>query len=94
MLIKFGMRGLSPTLRLVQLISVLKMITFWDIARCSPAVAGRRFRATMEAVRTSETSVCYNETTRRFIPEGYLSIYHLHTLRRENLQTAILVLLM
>jgi hypothetical protein len=35
----------------------------------------------MEAVRMSETSVCY-ETTRRNIPEGY----HLHTRRRENLK--------
>jgi hypothetical protein len=27
----------------------------------------------MEAVRTSETSVYYNQTARRNIPEGYLS---------------------
>jgi hypothetical protein len=32
-----------------------------------------------EAVRTSETSVYYNETTRRYIPAGYeLSIYDAH----------------
>jgi hypothetical protein len=27
--------------------------------------------ALMKAVRTSETSVHFNETTRRYIPEGY-----------------------
>jgi len=37
----------------------------------------------MEAVRTSETSVIFNETTRRYIPEDY----KLHTLRRENLKS-------
>jgi len=37
----------------------------------------------MEAVRTSETSVYYNETTRRYIPEGS----NLHTRRRENLKS-------
>jgi hypothetical protein len=34
------------------------------------------------AVRASETSVYFNETTRRYIPEGC----HLHTSRRENLK--------
>jgi hypothetical protein len=37
----------------------------------------------MEAVRTSETSVCFNDTTRRYIPEGC----HFHTRRRENLKS-------
>jgi hypothetical protein len=37
----------------------------------------------MEAVRTSETSVYYNETTRRYIPEGS----DLHTRCRENLKS-------
>jgi hypothetical protein len=36
----------------------MKMIVFWDIALM------------MEAVRTSESSVCFNETTRRYMPEG------------------------
>jgi hypothetical protein len=40
-----------------------KIVAFWDIALM------------MEAVCTSETSVYYNETTRRSIPEGY----HLHS---------------
>jgi hypothetical protein len=35
----------------------------------------------MDAMRTYETSVYSNETTRRYIPEGY----HLHARRRENL---------
>jgi hypothetical protein len=38
---------------------------------------------TMEAVYTSETSVHFNETTRRYIPEGC----HLHTRRRGNLKS-------
>jgi hypothetical protein len=37
----------------------------------------------MEAVRTSETSVYFKETTWRYIPESC----HLHTSRRENLQS-------
>jgi hypothetical protein len=37
----------------------------------------------MEAVRTSETSVHSNETTRRYIPEDS----KLHTRRRENLKS-------
>jgi hypothetical protein len=37
----------------------------------------------MEAVRTSETSVHSNETTRRYIPEDSI----LHTRRRENLKS-------
>jgi hypothetical protein len=37
----------------------------------------------METVRTSETSVYSNETTRRYIPEGS----QLHTRRREKVET-------
>jgi hypothetical protein len=37
----------------------------------------------MEAVRTSETSVYFNETTQRCIQEGYLP----HTRCRENLKS-------
>jgi hypothetical protein len=37
----------------------------------------------MKAVRTSETSVYYNETTRRYIPEDS----NLHTCRREYLNS-------
>jgi hypothetical protein len=39
----------------------------------------------MEAVRTSETSVHFNVTTRRYIPEDS----KLHTRRRENLKSHI-----
>jgi hypothetical protein len=39
--------------------------------------ADRRFKAMMmEAVRTSETSVYFNEIIRRYIPEGCLSSSH------------------
>jgi hypothetical protein len=37
----------------------------------------------MEAVRTSETSVCFNKTTRRYIPESC----HLHSCRREKVKS-------
>jgi hypothetical protein len=43
-------------------------------------------RANMEAVRTSETSVNFNVTTRRFIPEDT----KLHTRCRENLKSRII----
>jgi hypothetical protein len=36
----------------------------------------------MEAECISETSIYFNETTRRYVPEGYI----LHTRRRENLK--------
>jgi hypothetical protein len=42
-------------------------------------------RAKTEAVRTSETSDYFNETTHRYIPEGC----HLHTRRRESLKSHI-----
>jgi hypothetical protein len=37
----------------------------------------------LEALRTSETSVYFNETIRRYIQEGY----RLHIRRRENLKS-------
>jgi hypothetical protein len=36
----------------------------------------------MEAVRTSETSVYFNDITRRYVAESC----HLHTRRRENMK--------
>jgi hypothetical protein len=57
----------------------MKMTAFWDITRCSRVEVERRFRGAyclhhpglitlmMEAVRTSDTSVYFNETTRRYI---------------------------
>jgi hypothetical protein len=61
------------------------MRPFWDIAQCILVGVDRRFRVDlmMETVRTCETSVYSNETTRRYIPEGS----YLHTRRRENLKS-------
>jgi hypothetical protein len=40
-----------------------------------------RYTLMMEAVSTSETSISFNEVTRRYIPQGC----HLHSSRSENL---------
>jgi hypothetical protein len=55
------------------------MTAFWDIAPCNLVEVA----LIMEAVRTTETSVYFNETTRRYIP-GRLSP---HTRHRENLKS-------
>jgi hypothetical protein len=54
----------------------MKMRSFWDIAPCSFGV-DRRFRAAYCLHHQGdETSVCSNETARRYIPEGSkLSVY-------------------
>jgi hypothetical protein len=44
---------------------------------------------TMEAVRTSEASECFYQTTRRNIPEDK----HLHACRRENLKSQLCIIL-
>jgi hypothetical protein len=41
----------------------------------------------LEALRTSETSVCSNETTRRYITESS----NIHTRRRENLKSHFVI---
>jgi hypothetical protein len=70
-------------------INQLKIKAFWDVAPCSLVGVDRRFRGAyclaqmMNAVRTSETSISCNETTRRYIPEGS----NLNTRRRENLKS-------
>jgi hypothetical protein len=54
------------------------MTAFWDIAPYSLDEVDRRFRGAYRlhqgdvdgVVRSSETSVYFNETTRRYIPEG------------------------
>jgi hypothetical protein len=63
----------------------MKMTVFWDIVPCSLDEEDRRFifAMMMKAVRTSETSVHFKETTRCYIPEDC----HLHTSHRENLQS-------
>jgi hypothetical protein len=55
----------------------LKMTAFWDIAPCSLAEDDRRFR------RSKHFNFYENRPTRRKIPEGC----HLHTRRRENLNS-------
>jgi hypothetical protein len=57
------------------------MMTFYDTAPCSLVEVDRV--KMMEAVRTSETSVCFNDTIQLYKPEGY----HLHTRRRENVKS-------
>jgi hypothetical protein len=67
----------------------MKMRAFWDIAPFSVNVSEVSTASIvrvmmivtpmMDVVRTSETSVYSNETTRHYIPE----YYHLHTRRRE-----------
>jgi hypothetical protein len=68
------------------------MTIFWDIAPCSLVETDRRFRGAyclhyqndemMEAVRTSQKTINFYQTTRRNIPEDS----HIHTRRRENLK--------
>jgi hypothetical protein len=62
---------------LLKLEILLKMRNLWDIAPCSLVGVDLRFRCAyclvrvvLEAVRTSETSVYSNETTRRNVPES------------------------
>jgi hypothetical protein len=55
----------------------MKITAFWVIAQYSLVAL------MMEAARTSQTSVYFNETARRYIPEGY----RLQTRRRENLKS-------
>jgi hypothetical protein len=52
----------------------LKMAVFWVVAPCS---------LMMEAANTSETSVNFHQTTRRYNPEDS----HIHVRRRKNLKS-------
>jgi hypothetical protein len=71
---------------------------FWDVAPCSHIEVYRRFGGASiiramtalltEAVRTSETSVNFNVTTWRYIPEDT----KLHTRRCEDLKSHCLIL--
>jgi hypothetical protein len=67
------------------------MKAFWDVAPCSLVEVDPRFRRAQclnsqgtltEAVRTTERSVNFNETTQRYIPESC----HFLTRRCENLK--------
>jgi hypothetical protein len=65
---------------------LLNMAVFWVVASCNLVEFYQRFRGTcylmMEAASTSETSVNFYQTTRRYNPEDS----DLHTRRRENLK--------
>jgi cell division protein FtsL len=61
-----------------------KMTAFWDIALYSLVKAERLLIALMmEAICTSETSVYFKHTTRRYISEGY----NLHISHHDNLKS-------
>jgi hypothetical protein len=53
----------------------------WQLSGMLRRVVSSVIALMMEAVRTSETSVYFSETTRRLFPESW----HLHTRRRKNL---------
>jgi hypothetical protein len=66
----------------------LKVTVFWDDAPCSLVETDRRLTALMmKAVSTSEMSVHIYQTTRRNVLEDS----HLHTCRRENLKSYIVI---
>jgi hypothetical protein len=50
----------------------MKMKAFYDIARVVSLRTAAIIALMKEAVCTSETSVCSNVTTRRYIPDGYV----------------------
>jgi hypothetical protein len=58
----------------LQILNIQKMAAFWAIALM------------MEAARTSETSVNFYQTSRRYNPEDS----HLRTHRRENLKSCLI----
>jgi hypothetical protein len=74
----------------VGLLFHVKFRVFLDVSPCSHTEIGRRFRGAYclhhlpdYVVRNSETSVNFNVTTQRYIPEDS----KLHTRRRENLKS-------
>jgi hypothetical protein len=83
MLLMYNFLQQSNNLLRVLTAASLKIRAFWDVGPCSILV-NRHFRGAyclhhqggefialmIEAVRTYKTSVYYNETTRRNIPEG------------------------
>jgi hypothetical protein len=60
------------------MVPTTKINVVWVVETCSLVEIDRRFRGAsasivlMAAVRTSETSVYFKETTRRYIPESYI----------------------
>jgi hypothetical protein len=82
----------SPVRFQVLAAASMKMAVFWVVAPCSLVEDYRRFRGVcclllialmMEAVSTSEMSVNFYQTIRRYNPEDS----HLRTHRRENLKS-------
>jgi hypothetical protein len=76
----------------------MKFRVFWDVAPFSHVEVDRRFRNMYclhhqglpdNAVRTFETSVSFNVTTQRYIPED--SKHHIR--RRENLKYHIVIII-
>jgi hypothetical protein len=54
----------------------MKITVFWDITPCSLFELDRKFiTMTMKAVRISETSIYFNETTRRYSLDQPFSIF-------------------
>jgi hypothetical protein len=54
--------------------AIMKFRVFWDVVSCSHIEVDQRFWGAiialmMEAVRTSETSINFNVTTRHYLPE-------------------------
>jgi hypothetical protein len=64
----------------------MQMTAFWDVVPCSLKADRRFIVLMMEAECTSETSIYFHETTRRYIPESR----HFHTRRRDSLKFHIL----
>jgi hypothetical protein len=65
----------------------MKMAVFWVVEPCSLVEVYRRYRGAialiMEAASTSETSLNFYQTTRRYNPKDS----HLHIRRCENLRS-------
>jgi hypothetical protein len=68
--------NIRPMRDLTLMVATMKLLGFLDTEKCSlvdPVVRPSSIIRAMivEAVRTSETSVCFNETALRYIPENY-----------------------
>jgi hypothetical protein len=72
---------------IVNTVMNMKFRVFWDVVPCSHVEVDRLFGGAialmMEALHTSETSVNFNVTTRRYIAEDS----KLRTRRRKNLKS-------
>jgi hypothetical protein len=74
----------------IKYVNILKMRVFWDVVPCSHVGVDRRFRgAYCLHHQGPETSINFSVTTWHYIPEDS----HLHTYRRENLNSHIVSIL-